>query len=89
MLHKSMVRMSVREIRLKWPQAERLLAVAEEIVVTRDSKPVARIVPYGETARTRRGRFDPDEHVRWLRRFWKGKPRQPSTDQLLANDRNE
>ena len=37
--------MSVRDIRLKWPEAERKLATVGEIVVTRDSKPVARILP--------------------------------------------
>jgi len=38
--------MSVRDVRLKWPEAERKLATVGEIVVTRDSKPVARILPY-------------------------------------------
>ena len=38
--------MTVRDIRLKWPEAERALAREREIVVTRDGKPVARILPY-------------------------------------------
>jgi len=81
--------MTVREIRLKWPSAERLLARAGEIVVTRDSKPVARITPYRERGAPRKGRFDPSEHLRWLRGFWKGRPRQPSTDELLDRDRGQ
>jgi len=81
--------MTVRDIRLKWPAAERLLARAGEIVVTRDSKPVARITPYRERGTPRGRRFDPTEHLRWLRRFWKGRPRQPSTDELLERDRSE
>jgi hypothetical protein len=38
--------MTVRDVRLKWPEAERILAHDGEIVVTRDSKPVPRILPY-------------------------------------------
>jgi antitoxin (DNA-binding transcriptional repressor) of toxin-antitoxin stability system len=81
--------MTVRDIRLKWPEAERLLARAGEIVVTRDAKPVARITPYRQPGAPRPRRFDPTEHRRWLRRFWKNQPRQPSTDELLARDRAE
>jgi antitoxin (DNA-binding transcriptional repressor) of toxin-antitoxin stability system len=43
--------MSVREVRLKWPDAERKLAATGEIVITRDSKPVARLLPYGPEQR--------------------------------------
>jgi len=82
-----MTRMSVRDIRLKWPEAERKLAIVGEIVVTRDSKPVARILPYEPRQRRSRGRFDPVEHSRWLRTFWKRQPRQASTDQLLKRER--
>ena len=38
--------MTVRDIRQKWPEAERALAVEGEIIVTRDSKPVAKIIPF-------------------------------------------
>lgn len=87
---KSMViRMSVRDIRLKWRQAEETLAKAGEIVVTRDRVPVARIVPYEEPATPRRSRFDPAAQARWLRRFWKGRQPKVSTDELLQRDRAE
>ena len=46
--------MRVRDIRLKWPEAERALAREREIIVTRDSKPVARILPYEAPERARR-----------------------------------
>ena len=81
--------MSVRDIRLKWPEAERKLATVGEIVVTRDSKPVARILPYEPRRRRARQRFDPAEHARWLRRFWKGQPRQATTDDRLKAERDE
>jgi antitoxin (DNA-binding transcriptional repressor) of toxin-antitoxin stability system len=82
-----MIRMSVRDIRLKWPEAERKLATVGEIVVTRDSKPVARILPYSRAATRKRGRFDPAENARWLRRFWKKQLPQIGTDELLQQER--
>ncbi len=79
--------MTVRDIRLKWPEAERALAREGEIIVTRDSKPIARILPYEASPRARRVRFDPDAQLRWLGRFWRNRPPGPSTDELLRRDR--
>jgi antitoxin (DNA-binding transcriptional repressor) of toxin-antitoxin stability system len=84
-----MTTMTVRDVRLKWPEAEKLLARGGEIVVTRDSKPVARIVPYEAPRSSRRKRFDPGEQERWLRRFWRTREPGPSTDELLHRDRGE
>ncbi len=84
-----MMRMSVRDLRLKWPEAERKLATAGEIIVTRDSVPVARIVPFKPRAASRRRRFDPTAHARWLRTFWKGQRLRIGTDELLQRDRSE
>lgn len=84
-----MATMTVRDVRLKWPEAERLLAQDGEVVVTRDSKPVARILPYRVQHQASRKRFDPAQHTAWLRRFWKAQPKQPSTDELLRRDRDE
>ena len=84
-----MTRMSVRDVRLKWPEAERKLATVGEIVVTRDAKPVARILPYEPRRRRTRARFDPAEHARWLRTFWKRQPHQGSTDELLRRERGD
>jgi antitoxin (DNA-binding transcriptional repressor) of toxin-antitoxin stability system len=84
-----MATMTVRDVRLKWPQAERILAQDGEIVVTRDSQPVARILPYRSPKKPPRRRFDPKQHATWLRRFWKSQPAQPSTDELLRHERDE
>jgi antitoxin (DNA-binding transcriptional repressor) of toxin-antitoxin stability system len=78
--------MTIRDVRLKWPEAERQLAAVGEIVVTRDSKPVARILPW-TPAKARRKRFDAKAHMRWLKRFWAGHPRLGSVDEELAADR--
>ena len=84
-----MATMTVRDVRLKWPEAERILARDGEIVVTRDAKPVARILPYRSPRMARRKRFDPKQHGAWLRRFWKTQPAQPRTDDLLRRERDE
>ena len=84
-----MNRISVRDIRLKWPQVERQLAHATELVVTRDAVPVARLLPYRPAAAARRARFDAASHRRWLRRFWQGQTARVSTDALLQHDRAE
>ena len=84
-----MMRMSVPDIRLKWPEAERQLARVGEIIVTRDSVPVARLVPVTPDAAPRRVRFDPAAQKRWLRAFWKGQRVRVSTDELLRRDRSD
>lgn len=60
--------MTVRDVRQKWPEAERSLADEGEIVITRDGKPVARLLPVDEVAP--RKRFDPVEHRKWLKETW-------------------
>jgi antitoxin (DNA-binding transcriptional repressor) of toxin-antitoxin stability system len=84
-----MATMTVRDVRLRWPEAERILAREGEIVVTRDAKPVARILPYRSPRMARRKRFDSTQHAAWLRRFWKSQPTQPRTDDLLRRERAE
>jgi len=82
-----MTRMTVRDVRLHWPKAEKALAEGEEIVVTRDSKPVARLLPFAGEPPARRKPFDPKTHLSWLDKLWKGRAFGPSTDELLAKDR--
>ena len=81
-----MKRMTIRDIRLHWPQAEAVLAEGGEIVVTRDGRPVARLLPFEEQV-DRREPFDARSHLAWLGAFWKGKKVGPTTDELLARDR--
>lgn len=60
--------MTVRDVRQKWPEAERSLAAEGEIVITRDGKPVARLLPVEEQAPRRR--FDPEAMRRWREEMW-------------------
>jgi len=55
---------TVRDLRQRWPQAEAMLEREKEITVTRDGKPVARLVRVRDAVAARR-RFDPRQHARW------------------------
>lgn len=79
--------MTVRDIRLRWPEAEKALARVGEIVVTRDSRPVARLLPYEPRPRVRRKRFDPAAHLRWMERFWRDHDPGPPSAEMLRRDR--
>jgi antitoxin (DNA-binding transcriptional repressor) of toxin-antitoxin stability system len=57
---------SVRDLRQRWPEAEALLQVEEEIIITRDARPVAKLVRIAERPKARQ-RFDPAAHAKWQR----------------------
>jgi antitoxin (DNA-binding transcriptional repressor) of toxin-antitoxin stability system len=63
---------SVRDLRQRWPEAEALLRTEPEIIVTRDSRPVARLVRFDAPKKPRK-RFDPAAHARWQRKVAGGK----------------
>ncbi len=63
---------TVRDLRQRWPETEKALQVEGEIVITRDSKPVARLTRY-VTPEKPRQRFDPVTHGAWQRRLSGGK----------------
>ncbi len=58
---------AVRDLRQRWPEVEKALEREGELFITRDGERVARLVRFAPRPR-RRGRFDPDEHARWMRR---------------------
>jgi antitoxin (DNA-binding transcriptional repressor) of toxin-antitoxin stability system len=80
--------MTVRDIRQRWPEAERALHEHDEVIVTRDGRPVARILPPPEPS-AMRPRVDWSAHRRWRASFWRKQPKQPSTEKDLAADRAE
>jgi len=45
---------SVRDLRQRWPEAERALNIESELVITRDGKPVARLTRYENRSKKRR-----------------------------------
>ena len=73
---------TIRDLRQRWPEAEAALQVEEEIIVTRDSKPVAKLVRI-TPAETKRPRWTPEAHRRWIKAVF-GKKVFPSSDEPLA-----
>jgi antitoxin (DNA-binding transcriptional repressor) of toxin-antitoxin stability system len=80
-----MTSVTVRDLRQRWPETERALQSEEEIVVTRDGKPVAKLIRF-EGESKRRPRFDAKKHLADLKKITGGKVL-PSGDALLAADR--
>lgn len=84
--------MTVREVRQRWPEAEKALALEGEIIVTRDSVPVAKIVPYVPPAK-KKGKakaFNAAAHLRWLKELAKDDPpNMRASDEILHEMRNE
>lgn len=78
---------TVRDLRQRWPMTERALEVEGEIVVTRDSKPVAKLVRYSATPKPRR-RFDAEAHGRWQKKV-NGDRTTSWVDSDLIAERNE
>ena len=73
---------TIRDLRQRWPEAEAALQAEDEIIVTRDSKPVAKLVRVFQ-AEAKRPRWTPEEHRRWIKKVF-GKLVFPSSDEPLA-----
>ena len=78
---------TIRDLRQHWPEAEAALQVEEEILITRDAKPVAKLVRVSPE-KPRRGRWDPDQHMRWLKKVW-GNKQVHLVDKYLLADRED
>lgn len=63
---------TIRDLRQRWPEAEAALQVEDEILITRDSQPVAKLVRVS-TAAPKRLRWNVAEHARWQRKVAGGK----------------
>jgi antitoxin (DNA-binding transcriptional repressor) of toxin-antitoxin stability system len=77
---------TIRDLRQRWPEAEAMLEREKELVVTRDGKPVAKLVRVA-ASRVRRKRFDPERHARWQRTV-NGPRTVRWVDEFLLADRN-
>ena len=73
---------SIRDLRQRWPETEKALQVENEILITRDSKPVAKLVRYIEPEKPRK-RFDPVSHLAWQKKMSAGKVVQWVNEELL------
>jgi antitoxin (DNA-binding transcriptional repressor) of toxin-antitoxin stability system len=77
---------TIRDLRQRWPEAEAALKVENEILITRDSKPVAKLVSIS-LSESPRPRWDAAEHARWQKRVAGGKISR--SDSALAQGRAE
>ncbi len=75
---------TIRELRQHWPEAEAALQVEKEILITRDSKPVARLVRVDRTE-AKRVRWDPKVHAARIRKILGAKVFSSSDAQLAAD----
>ena len=73
---------TIRDLRQRWPEAEAALQAEDEIIVTRDSKPVAKLVRVTQ-AEAKRTRWTAEEHRRWIKKVF-GRKVFPSSDERLA-----
>jgi antitoxin (DNA-binding transcriptional repressor) of toxin-antitoxin stability system len=67
-----MTTISVRDLRQRWPRAEAMLRSAGQIIVTRDGKPVAKLIRIREPRRARK-RFDATRHAAWQAKMNRGR----------------
>jgi antitoxin (DNA-binding transcriptional repressor) of toxin-antitoxin stability system len=77
---------TIRDLRQRWPEAEAALKVEDESLITRDSKPVAKLVRVSPVA-SNRPRWDMHEHARWQKKVSGGKVSR--SDAALATSRAE
>lgn len=64
---------TVRDLRRRgWSEIEATLRGVEEILITRDSKPVAKLVRVLEQV-PKRKRWNPEEHKKWIKKVWGNK----------------
>jgi antitoxin (DNA-binding transcriptional repressor) of toxin-antitoxin stability system len=76
---------TIRDLRQRWPEAEAALQVEDEILITRDSKPVAKLVRF-VPPKPKRKRWNPDENAARIKKIF-GDKVFPSIDQELAEAR--
>jgi len=75
---------TIRDLRQRWPEAEAALELENEILITRDSKPVAKLVRVPENA-GKRPRWNAEAHARWQKKVAGGK--MSRSDAALAHGR--
>ena len=76
---------TIRDLRQRWPEAEKSLQIENEIVITRDGRPVAKLVRVA-SENAKRKRWNPEQHKQWLKKVW-GKKQVSLVDKYLQTDR--
>ena len=76
---------TIRDLRQRWPETEAALQVEDEILITRDSKPVAKLVRLIQPE-AKRKRWNPEAHAARIKKIL-GNKVFPSIDKELAEAR--
>jgi antitoxin (DNA-binding transcriptional repressor) of toxin-antitoxin stability system len=76
---------TIRDLRQRWPETEAALQVEDEILITRDSKPVAKLVRLIQPE-TKRKRWNPEAHAARIKKIF-GNKVFPFIDEELAGAR--
>jgi len=76
---------TIRDLRQRWPETEAALQVEDEILITRDSKPVAKLVRFVPPP-PKRKRWNAEEHAARIKKIF-GNKVFPSSDQQLTEAR--
>jgi antitoxin (DNA-binding transcriptional repressor) of toxin-antitoxin stability system len=89
MYHISRVKsISVRDLRHRWPEAEKALLYEREIIITRDAKPIAKLTKWEEEPQSSK-RFTPTAHRKWQKQVFKGGKGLPSVNEWLERGRED
>ncbi|MGO8765407.1 MAG: type II toxin-antitoxin system Phd/YefM family antitoxin [Limisphaerales bacterium] len=75
---------TIRDLRQRWPEAEAALKIENEILITRDGEPVAKLMRLAVAVQKRR-RWDMEQHARWQEKISGGKISR--SDAALAQSR--
>lgn len=75
---------TIRDLRQRWPETEKMLQIENEIIITRDGEPVARLARF-EKPKAARKRWDPREHAKWKKKVWGNKVWSGSAERLAAD----
>lgn len=78
---------SIRDLRQRWPEAEAALETEHEILITRDSKPVAKLVRLPQPS-PKRPRWSVAEHRKWIKKVF-GNKNFSDSEKLLEADRSD
>ena len=78
---------TIRDLRQRWPETEKTLQVENELIVTRDGQPVARLIRVAERKPNRK-RWNPEAHKKWLKKVW-GNKQVRLVDKYLQADRED
>lgn len=76
---------TIRDLRQRWPETERTLQAENELIITRDGQPVAKLVRVAEQKAIRK-RWTPEAHAARIKRIL-GNKVFPSSDKQLTEDR--